>query len=135
MKVTLELTAAQAYTMMEALEFFSRVHMGQFDNITYTLHMDTFDKTMNRPDFDRKKAQEYLDQARTVIFPQLSLNASWGIMQTNERSKISWDIYQQIRHDISRFKYPNEPFESGRCSNKPFVVSKEPLPKITITED
>jgi len=135
MKVVIELTDQQAYTMMEALEMYSRVGMGQFDNIEYTLSMDVFDPVVHRQEYDRELALSYLRQARSVIFGGLSGNAYKGIMQTSERSKISWDIYQQLRHHLTVYKHPDEPIETrGNAFQKPFVVSSEPLPKVTIRE-
>jgi hypothetical protein len=109
---------------MESLEFFSRIHMGQFDQIDYTLYMDTYDKTLKREKFDREAAEELLLQAKQVIFPSLDRSAYIGIMQCNERSKISWDIYQQLRYDLGKDEL-----------KKPFKVSQQPLPVITITEE
>ena len=134
MKVTITLTAEQVYTIQEALELFSRIHMGQFDIIEWQMQIDTFDPTLKRPKYDRQAAQLYLNQARQTIFTDINSNSYIGILNTAERSKIAWDIYQQIRHDISHFRSPNEPLESrGNCFDKPFVVSKQPLPKVVIT--
>jgi hypothetical protein len=136
MKVTLTLTAEQAYTVQEALEFFARIHMSQYEVVEWQAQMDTFDETLHRSTYDRELALSYLKQAKQVIFGQDSPGAYIGIMGTNERSKIAWDIYQQLRHDISHFKFPDEPLESrGQSFNKPFVVSKQPLPTIVITDE
>ena len=136
MKVIIELTAEQAYTMMDALEFYSRVNMGQFEQIEYMLQLDTYDQSLLRPKYDREMAVQYLRQARHTIFTELSTSSYVGILHTSERSKISWDIYQQLRHDISHFKRPNEPLESrGNDFQTPLITSEEPLPKITIEKE
>jgi hypothetical protein len=134
MNVTITLTAEQVYAVQEALEFFARIHMGQFDVIEWQMQIDTFDPSLKRPKYDREAAQGYLNQARQTIFTDIHQNSYIGIKNTAERSKIAWDIYQQIRHDISHFKFPNEPLESrGKSFDKPFVISKQPLPKVVIT--
>ena len=135
-KVNISCTLEQAYTLLEALELYSRIHMGQLDIIEYSLHLDTYDKTLERPKYDRELALGYLRQARQVIFTQVSDNSYIGIQHTGERSKISWDLYQQLRHDISHWNRPDEPIESrGNAFDKPFITSKQPLPTIVITEE
>lgn len=136
MKVIIEMTAEQAYTLMEALEDYSRLGMGQFEVVEWRRELDTYDKELHRPKYDRELAIGYLRQARQVIFTDLSTNSYIGIKNTGERNKISWDIYQQLRHDISHFKFPDEPLESrGKHFDRPFVESNQPLPKIVITEE
>jgi hypothetical protein len=121
---------------MESLEFYSRVNMGQFEQIEYMLRLDTFDQSLKRPKYDQEMAVQYLRQARQTIFTELSTSSYVGILHTSERSKISWDIYQQLRHDISHFKRPNEPLESrGNDFQTPLITSEEPLPKITVTKE
>lgn len=133
-KITITLTPEQAYTLLEALEEYSRLGMSQFDWLEYRLSLDTYDKTIHRPKYDQQLARKYLELAKQTIFTDLK-GAYIGIQNTSERSKISWDIYQQLRYDISHWKFPDIPLESrGNAFNKPFVVSKEPLPGIVITE-
>ena len=122
-KITMELTPEQAYTLMEALEFFSRIHMGQFDTIEFSLHMDTYEETTPRPKYDRELAMTLLNEAKALIFNNIERSAYTGILSCNERAKISWDIYQQLRFDMNK-----DPLK------KPFKVSQQPLPVITITE-
>lgn len=137
-KVTIELTKEQAGTVMQALEQYSRISMGQFETIVDHFHMDTYDKTLNRPEFDRDMARAYLNQARSVIFTDLDRGAYIGISHTSEGSKISWDIYQQLRHDLAVHTNPNptDPMIYwGRSYDTPHALSKQPLPKIVITGD
>lgn len=67
-KVTIELTKKQAGVVMEALEQYSRISMGQFETIADHFHMDTYDKSLNRPEFDRDMARAYLNQAANRQF-------------------------------------------------------------------
>jgi hypothetical protein len=131
MKVILELNDEQAYTLMETLELYSRIKMGQLDWVGYTLSLDIYDESLHRQKYDQELVKSYLDQAKRTIFPQLSPSAYIGIMGTGERSKISWDIYTQLRYEMAHFKNPNESLETRVY--KPLKVSKEPIPKITIT--
>lgn len=136
MIVTMRLTAEQAYTMMEALEMYSRIHMGQFDQIEYTLQLDTFIPELHRQKYDRDLAKQYLESARSVIFNELVGGAYIGINQTSERSKVSWDLYQQLRHSVTVFKTPYIPLDQrGNAYDKTHPISKEPLPKISVTEE
>lgn len=135
-KVTIELTKKQAHVIMDALELYSRIYMGQFDAIEFRMHLDTLDKALNRPEYDRELARMSLDVAKRILFPTLSPGAYVGITATNEDSRISWDIYQQIRHDISWHDYPGTPFEArGNHFDKPFKFSQQLLPKVTIREE
>jgi hypothetical protein len=135
-KITIVLTLNQAHVLLDCLEEYSRIGMAQLSWIEYRLSLDTYDKTLHRPKYDQELARKYLEQAKQTIFTGISSSAYIGIKNTSERSKISWDIYQQLRHDISHWKFPDEPLESrGNAFNKPFVVSKEPLPKVIITDD
>ena len=122
-KINLELTPEQAHTLMEVLEFFSRVHMGQFDTIEFSLHMDTYDESLGRPKYDREVVMSLLTQAKTTIFSDIDRSAYIGITHTCERAKIAWDLYQQLRFDLSK-----DPMK------QPFKVSEQPFPVITITE-
>ena len=134
--VTLVLTAEQAYTLMEALEFFSRIHMGQFDTLEYNLQMDVYDKSLKRPKYDREDARMYLQKAKEVIFGLDHPGAYIGISHTSKRSREAWDIYQQLRHVITLYRQPDEPLENrGNAYDKVYSLSDEPLPKVTIIEE
>jgi hypothetical protein len=136
MKITLELTVEQAYALMDALELYSRIKMGQLDWAEYVLSLDTYDKTLHRPKYDQELARQYLEKAKQTIFPYISPSAYIGIQGTSERSRISWDIYQQLRHNLTIYKHPNPSIEErGKAYDKPFKVSDEPLPAITIAEE
>ena len=136
-KVTIELTKEQAGTLMQACELFARIKMGQFDEIIHTMHMDTYDKSLNRPEFDQDMAKAYLNQARNVIFSDIGSSAYIGISHTSESSKMAWDIYQQLRHDLCVYTNPKpaDPMIAwDRAYDTPYALSKQPLPKIVITE-
>ena len=137
-KVTIELTKEQAGTLMQALELYSRLKMGQFEELAHSMYMDTYDKELKRPEFDQDMARAYLMQARSVIFTDLQRGAYVGISHTSESSKISWDIYQQLRHDLCVYTNPKptDPVIAwGRSYDTPYAISKQPLPRIVITED
>jgi hypothetical protein len=136
MNVTITLTDKQAYTLLDALEEYSRIGMAQIEWIEYRLSLDTYDKTLHRPTYDQELVRNTLNLVKQTIFPQLSSSAYIGIQGTSERNRISWDIYQQLRHNITIYKHPDEPLGSrGNAFDKPFKVSDEPLPAITITEE
>jgi len=129
----MELTQEQAYVVMDALELYSRIHMGQFENIEFMLSLDRFNKKTNMHTYNRDLAKEHLMEARDVLFEGLSRNAYVGIIATNRRSQISWDVYQKIRYDISDYKNMNG--EHTATYGELFRLTDEPLPKITITEE
>jgi hypothetical protein len=122
--------------LLDALEEYSRVGMSQLSWIEYRLSIDTYDKTLHRPKYDQELARQYLEKAKQTIFHYISPSAYIGIQGTSERSRISWDIYQQLRHHMTVYKHPNPSIEErGKAYDKPFKVSDEPLPTITITEE
>lgn len=134
--VTIELTEKQAGVIMQALELYSRLKMGQFETITDSFFMDTFDKELKRPVFDQDMARAYLMQSRAVIFTDLQHGAYIGISHTGESSKISWDIYQQLRHDLCVYTNPKPSIDQrGRSYDKPHALSKQPLPRVVITDE
>lgn len=136
-KVTIELTKEQAFTLMETLELYSRLKMGQFDELIHSFYMDTYDKTLKRPEFDREMAKAYLMQARSVIFTDLDSGAYIGISHTSEGSKISWDLYKKLQHDLTVYTNPNPQDQMvawGNAYDPPYALSKQPLPKIVITD-
>lgn len=71
MKITLTFNQRQAQVLMSALEFYSRVRMGQFHVIS--------DEFKFKHEFNQDNAHFYLDRLREMIFPELESNEYYGI--------------------------------------------------------
>lgn len=94
--VTLTMTDEQAQIVSKACEFFVRVRIGQFQEITFNLMRD-------RPlpdDFCRRKesAEILLLEARKYIYPELrGTGHSYGIGKFDD-ADAAYDVHQAIRH-------------------------------------
>ena len=122
MKIILEMNQKQAIVLMDALETFSRIKMGQFDVIQTAFVLR---------DFDRQIASSYAKALRRTIMPELSDNAYYGIFSKEAGTGAeAWDVYQVIRHAIAWKRNPRGGMTIDY--DKPMAASKEPLPKITI---
>lgn len=134
MKITIEVNEKQAYIIMEALENYSRLLMGQFDEID-RLFVNNGNDIWN--DFSRRaELSVMLRGARHMVYPELADNAYYGIFDqkhTPNNARIAWDIKKCIEHDISWHKHP----EGGITVNfdKPMhSAPEEPLPVVRIEE-
>lgn len=143
-KVTITMNLDQAYTVMNAMEFYARMHVGQFDKIDMEFSMAT-DCTGKERDFwrDQNKRDHLrmlLNRARSIIFPELEcvgVNGSHGIFSTqiSPGSHNAWDIYQTVRHALAIHRDPN-PTGFSTSYNTPMSISeKNPLPVVKITKE
>jgi hypothetical protein len=126
MKFTLTFNEKQAQVLMSALEFYSRVHMGQFHVIS--------DEFRFEHEFNQDNAHFYLDRLREMIFPELESNEYYGIYNDIVGpGQEAWDIYQVIRHARAWKRHP----EGGWTVDfsTPIEAGKEPLPEITVEDD
>ena len=73
MKFTLIFNEKQAQVLMSALEFYTRVRMGQFHVIS--------DEFRFEHDFNQDNARFYLDRLREMIYPELESNEYYGICE------------------------------------------------------
>lgn len=130
MKVQLEMSEDQAYVIQDALDFYSRIMMGQFDNIA-SLFSIRLAKNVNR-----EEETKLIEALKNLYYPELHRSAYYGIFHsdTPEDAKISWDLIQVLRYDISWYKYP----EGGHTVNfhTPLRSSNtEELAKVKIIEE
>jgi hypothetical protein len=101
--IQLTMTESQANTIMKALDFYSRVGMGQLKEIKNVI--EYFNKDWDKADI----VDDHIIAIKEVYFPELSRDGYYGIFgsDTPEESKISWDLIQVIRYAIAWHKYPN----------------------------
>jgi hypothetical protein len=138
-KLTITINVEQAYVLMTAMEFYARIHIGQFEHIEWAftnhdLRRDFIWKNQEK----RDELRRLLNEARGIIFPELvhmGPNASHGIHSTEivEGAHDAWDIYQSVRRVLAFHRNPN-PKGIDRWSvsyNKPHGVSRRnPLPVV-----
>ena len=140
-KVTITMTIDQAYTVMNAMEFYARIHIGQFDHIDWEFVMaqdcNGKDRDFWRNEKDREDLRRMLDTSRDIIFPelkQIGRGGSHGIYShaISPRAHNAWDIYQVIRRELAIHREPN-PTSYSTSYNTPMSVSESnPLPVVTI---
>lgn len=119
MKYKLTLTDEQAQTVATACEFYARIMMGQFTEITWhTMMCQPMDDTW----CDRRDAAEtYLYKARQFIYPELGgRGSSYGIGKFEDADE-AFDVYQALRQ-----KFPHD----GRL---PFSYKK--IPECEVEDD
>lgn len=100
---SLQLNRRQALIVSEALDLYSRIHLGQFREVV-------------RPEWwnrdGKSSAETFLMQARAALFPDLGtyVGASYGITQREEvhdAARISFDLYHAICHRLAWDRNPS----------------------------
>ena len=99
-KIVLELSEAEAALVQRACEFYARIRVGQFGEISYYC-MDVKDHDYS---IRRQKADELLFESRKYIFPELhGVGHSYGIGKF-EDADIAFDVHQAIRKVLNGIK-------------------------------
>jgi len=122
MKYELKLTEQQARVVVQALDFWSRMFLGQVEEIKW------------HPAVQGRKSMaldSLLRQLKPVIFPELSSHAYFGIHSDKvpDEARQAFDILQVIRHQmwISNGREPRYVVDA----DEPMRLSEnESLPRI-----
>ncbi len=134
-----EMTEDQAREIYAALEFKTRIRMGQFDDLRRLL-TPTFSAS---GEIDRTyKVMEALFAAvKAVAFPDLHRDASWGVAHTPSMERL-WDMYVTMRNTIARKTAesmvdddPTSKFLVARDDPAHRVTSDWPMLKMTFVGD
>jgi hypothetical protein len=105
MKYQLELTKEQLQVLSRACEFYARIRMGQFKEITWHC-LNWADEDVNNLCNRRDKAEELLLEARKQIYPELhGIGHSYGIGKFKD-ADMSFDIYQVARNYLGDNRPP-----------------------------
>lgn len=95
-KYILEVNERQLNDIAIALEIIARVQIGQLDTIQDLFMIE---------DYDRMEVHNKLDEAKQLIFPDLSANEYYGIHSEKAKKSKSqelFDMYKQMRHELSK---------------------------------
>jgi hypothetical protein len=136
-EVIVKMNIDQARSVMAALEFYARMHMGQFDSLDWQFVTHSRTRNFWRDQRSRDDARLYAEQLRRTIFPELEKNASYGIASPEipDSARDAWDLYQSLRHNIAWYVKPN-PDQLERWTTSydvPFKQStKHDLPVVTV---
>lgn len=101
MKIKLELNQTQADILQDALDLYSRILTGQFDEID---HLMRFEVGTNA---EWKTTRKLLEELQELYYPELGGRAahSIGSPKTPDKSKIAYDMIQVIRYVLAPYKH------------------------------
>lgn len=107
MKYQLELNKEQLQVLSRACEFYARIRMGQFKEITWhCLNLNCTGEDINNLCNRRDKAEELLLEARKWIYPELhGIGHSYGIGKFKD-ADMAFDIYQVARNYLGDSRPP-----------------------------
>jgi hypothetical protein len=133
MKINIEVNENQAYTIRNALDFYSRFLMGQFEEIDrkmveFSDYWKDFDK--------RDKIEELIKELRDLIYPELKGYAHWGISNQNcpIDSKNAYDIIQVLRYELWKFKDDKDIYGTVD-SHAPLKFGDQELCKVVVSDE
>lgn len=121
---TLTMDAETAHVVSRVCEFYARILMGQWDEISWEMVLQGGSFVERRESCDH-----YLNLARAVAFPKLAPNQSLGI--GNHRTiDTAWHTYEAVRYALAWQEHP----EGGDTVNfnKPLKFSDAPMPKCAV---
>ena len=96
-KYQLILTEEQARLVAKCCEFYCRVKIGQFKEITYQIAKEEFSEGWSER---REEAERLLQKAKECIYPELrGVGSSYGIGKFDDADK-AYDVYQVIRQQF-----------------------------------
>lgn len=123
----LKVSKNQAKVISEAVELYTRLHIGQIDQLD-SFFLDRTHTLVDPAALDiLRKAYQTI---KTRLFPELVKNSYHSIRSyvVPEKAKIAYDIVQVINHKLSLDSYPNGNYSV--YSQDPIQCSKEELSKI-----
>ena len=126
-KVTIEMSETQARLVLEAVEEWFRLRMGQHSELAEGLAFYGYDhKTAEEGEFDRRIQRrraiaEVLKAVMRIAFPDV-----YGVVYENTQEvNIASDMWSQLRWELSnKEEWRSEPFQMGT----------EPMVKVTVED-
>lgn len=134
-KITITMTETQARVIIDSLDLYSRLLMGQFGEIDRLFRFHSANQFWK----DSTRANElryHMDAARKVLIPGIDPNAYYSICDqenTPVSARTAYDISREMEHDLAWNRNPN----GGITTNydKPLHANKsEPLITVEIVE-
>lgn len=126
-KVTIELTEKQAMIVLDAVEEWFRLRMGQSSGLANGLAFLGYKPDMEYPEkFDlliqrRNDIDSIIKAIFNIAFPYNSVQR-----EVDPDVRIASDIWSELRYQI----YPKNEWTST-----PFQIGTEPMPKITVVDE
>lgn len=129
MKIHIECNEKQAQIIQRALDLYTRIIMGQFDEVDKIHRWDCGNLDVNIDEL--KTACRILHD---IYLPELHYGSYHGIYSPDlhDNAKVSYDIHQMLRYKISWHKFP----EGGITVDfdSPMPASKEEFIKVEIKD-
>jgi hypothetical protein len=129
-KYTLHLTERQARVIVDALDLFSRIGMGQLKEVAYVLRQNPLPSS--DPDLEARTTllSEIRDKLDTLSRYWMKGPGFYGITSKSisDRFRIAFDIQQVIRHRLAWDRNPQGDITVD--FDNPTKTSEEDLPKI-----
>lgn len=134
---SLKLNERQLGVLQNALELFSRIGMGQFSQVKWTLLMSSSNAEHKMSVEQSNLLEDMLTQAQICYTPERHPGAYWSISskEIGDCFRVAWDIQQVVRHRLSwdrlkREKGPNAKRGITVDFDEPIKYGAEPLPEI-----
>ena len=105
----IELSDKQADVLVAALDLYSRIHLGQFEEVANIARMHDISKLDK--DYDaHNDFEDAIREAKTIL--GFDRNASYGIFneRVNDIARVAWDMQQVIRHHLAWKRNPEGGF-------------------------
>ena len=127
----LHMDAETAAIVALACEFYSRIKMGQFEEIR---HLTVWPNGKNDPTFSERlqKCEDALAEAQKAAYPELGgMGASYGVGCFRD-ADTAWNVYQAVRYVKAWHEHP----EGGTTVNfhEPMKFSDAPMPRCEIRD-
>lgn len=136
MKYNLELTEEQLILIHNSLDLYSRVHLGQFEEVAkvatmYDINMLGDSNTKCKNSIPEHHAFEDLIRNSKVKLG-FHRDGSYGIFspEVHEDARNSYDILQVIRHYLANKNYKEGDSRMGVSFDEPMHSGEYPLPTI-----
>ena len=127
-----KLSRWQMSVILDALETYERIGMGQFDIALKSSPSPISLRCINFNDHQRAEFGVIIDRLKEITFPELPKDASFSITAKDipENCRVAYDMQQVFRHQLAWDVHP----EGGITVefDKPLRVSEEPLAKMVI---
>ena len=122
---SLKLNEEQLNVVMKALDLYSRLQMGQVEEL-----INPFSSPFSNRFVDRENVEKAVSVLKKEYFPELTRDSYNGIFsdKTPETSKIAYDIIQVVRNRLAYDKNPSGGFTVD--FDDPIKSSGQPLPEI-----
>lgn len=124
---TLTMDAETAHVVSRACEFYARILMAQWKELSWemTIRDGTYDER-------RPVCEAFIERARMAAFPELVRGQYYGVGH-DRKADTAWNAYQAIRYAIAWHDHP----DGGITVNfdKPLRVSDAPMPKCEVKEE